>query len=709
MILGEGQAGEARFPKEFIEWAGHHSGGVKRLFDQLSGRPGGELLRTRLIAKLEGWAREIASGGAGAPRILLLVGGPGNGKTEAIEHTIKCLDQELEAGGRLLEQLARDFHPPAGHPVPRMVRANAASVTSGAVQLELDIVQDASVTAGNGSRSAPELLLEELAGLRAAGPSRAYLCCVNRGVLDDALILALDKGSVEEQALLESIARAVSLSATPPSCWPLAGHPTVAVWPMDAESLLVAPGDGSPSPASILLANATDAQHWPALGSCAAGQRCPYCHSRSLLGREDQRGSLLQVLRWYELASGKRWSFRDLFSLVSYMMAGHEQAQQRSERDPCTWAARLLRMDEAGKQSRRPVRQELTAIFQLATSSYQHAIFHAWDHAIATTLAQDAKELAIGEHDQEAARTLRGLQYFLQDRKAPYLPATIAPVLSSLASLMDPALASPDGEVALSMRSKAPLWDLDSRFSRSLADGLEFIGKHHALSPNETDLLKRLAAVDALLSSPTVRRKRPASAARVQRTVRDFACRLVRRSICTRSAVVLDATTLGSFQRVVEDEQGKRLYEVAQQVKNLLNRKNGFEVSLTTTFGQPLPPPQRQAMLVVASQPVRPLPVATEGRPHPPLRFLQVGQGSSSQPIALTYDLFKAVEELELGLSAASLPQSVVALLDTTRARLAGPVVRDPDALADARIKIGADGVQVGRDGFVVLDREEQE
>ena len=29
-----------KFPKDLLEWAGHHSGGVKRLFDPSSGRPG---------------------------------------------------------------------------------------------------------------------------------------------------------------------------------------------------------------------------------------------------------------------------------------------------------------------------------------------------------------------------------------------------------------------------------------------------------------------------------------------------------------------------------------------------------------------------------------------------------------------------------------------------------------------------------------------
>ena len=37
----------------------------------------------------------------------------------------------------------------------------------------------------------------------------------------------------------------------------------------------------------------------------------------------------------------------------------------------------------------------------------------------------------------------------------------------------------------------------------------------------------------------------------------------------------------------------------------------------------------------------------------------------------------------------ASLPRSVVALLDTTRAGLAGSIVRDEDALEGAEIRIG--------------------
>ena len=55
----------------------------------------------------------------------------------------------------------------------------------------------------------------------------------------------------------------------------------------------------------------------------------------------------------------------------------------------------------------------------------------------------------------------------------------------------------------------------------------------------------------------------------------------------------------------------------------------------------------------------------------------------------MTYDLFKALKELERGLSPASLPRSVLALLDAIRARLAGHIVRDREARERPSIILG--------------------
>lgn len=696
------------FPEGLLKWAGHHSGGVKRLFDPDSGRPGKELLRTGLIFRLESWAGLVASGAKDTPKVLLLVGGPGNGKTEAIEFTIDCLDAGLAANGSLRRRLSDQFRPPLGQPVPRDIHVDAGSLAAMPRKLNLSIVQDASATAGHEGRFASELLIDELCSLLADQDERYYLCCVNRGVLDDALIHAIDHGLGDARELLERITRSVSLSADAPSCWPLAGYPDMAVWPMDAESLFAKPDNDIPAPAEVLLRHAVDSRYWLAQGTCIAGDRCPFCRSQALLTREDTRTSLLRILRWYELASGKRWSFRDLFSLVSYLLAGNPMVGEGKTGDPCSWAAFLWEQDQSGQSLKRPRRQQLVAIFQLATAGYQHALFHHWDPLSANVLRQGIKDLGLGletatADTRGAILTLLGLQNFLAGRKDSYLPATIASLLSSLSDLLDPAMASPETEVAVSGRSSILLAELDARFSRSVAGGIEFVRKYQTLSKIEVDLLQRLDKLDQTLSLPATRRRNPAAAGRIQNIIRDFACRLVRRSLCTRTAVVADAKTLEAFQHVVEDVQGEQLFEVAKQVKDLLNRNRRFEVSLTTTFGQPLPPQQRQATLLVETRSVKPLQLASEGRPRSPICFLQVGGGQSLQSIALTYDLFKAVKELERGLSIASLPRTVVALLDTTRARLAGTIVRDPDVLEEAVIRIGFDGVEVRQswNGFV--------
>ena len=83
---------------------------------------------------------------------------------------------------------------------------------------------------GQGSRSPAILLVEELEAALSS-PTGAYICCVNRGVLDDALIHSIDGGLPKSQDLLEAVVRAVSLAPDAPSCWPLEEYPQVAAWP----------------------------------------------------------------------------------------------------------------------------------------------------------------------------------------------------------------------------------------------------------------------------------------------------------------------------------------------------------------------------------------------------------------------------------------------------------------------------------------------
>ncbi|WP_245431811.1 hypothetical protein [Rhizobium sophoriradicis] len=614
--------------------------------------------------------------------MLLLVGGPGNGKTEAVEATIEELDRALNCHGALVAELAKFYHPPEGEAVPRLVAVNAGAASEPPRDLRIEVVQDATV-GGQGNHSPAMLLVEEL---RAALQSpRAYVCCVNRGVLDDALIHSIDVGLSTSQDLLEAVVRAVSLAPDAPSCWPLEGYPMIAAWPMDAESLVEPTENHDDAPAAAVLSRALDPARWREAGACKAGSSCPFCGSRKVLAGRRESDSFLRMLRWFELGTSKRWTFRDIFSLTSYLLAGTGTGHRGAAIDPCEWAAGLVEADKQAQLGGRPRRDTSTALFWLVAAQYQHALFHRWDRGLASSLLQDIRDLGLQEDN-----TAMGLHYFLQSRIAGHVPATIAASLDAFVELLDPAMSSPDAEVAL-WGGPVRLGEFDARFSRSVREGLEYAIGCRALSHNERMLLERLSVLDELLAVPRLRLKRPAAANRIQRAVRDFACRMTRRSVGARHAAVPNAGTLDAFKRVVADAdgQGHDLREIANQIEDLLNDEHNFNVSLTTTFGQPLPPSRRRATLVVSRRRVFPRDVAHSGRPRPSICFLDVEVGSTLQPIALTYDLFKAVSDLDHGLSPASLPRSVLALLDTTRARIAGSIVRDRDVRERPTIILG--------------------
>jgi hypothetical protein len=326
----------------------------------------------------------------------------------------------------------------------------------------------------------------------------------------------------------------------------------------------------------------------------------------------------------------------------------------------------------------------LVAPFVLVASQYQHALFGHW-----TKFASKEFRRALTELQLEGNDVLKGLLLFLSKPRSTALPATLEQQLQTLCEALDPALADPSLEVSVSANSTIKFRDLDIRFSHSVSEGLRFIQKYKGLTALEVELLKSLALVDELLSSDEIVRRSSSSARKVRAIVRDFACRLTRRSVGVRSGAVRDKPILSDFEKVVQGDS-ELINSAVKKVKSLLNKQGQFTVALNTTFGEPPPPTDRLAVLKTQQQKVRQLSLPVGDRPASTLCFLAVGSAENPQPVPLTYELFKSVRDLESGLSAASLPGSVVALLDTTRARMAGHIVRDDDdALDDAEISLG--------------------
>lgn len=670
----------SRYPGGLLDWAGNRAGGVKKLFYEASGRPAGQVIGTPLLERLGRWAAAVAENDPKIPKAILLIGGPGNGKTEAVEFTIGQVDASFGLGGRLVSDLASKFAPADGATAPRLATSGEVVFPHPLAIERISIVQDASVSERDRTESPAELLVEDLDALLKGDARRLYLACVNRGILDDALIVATEAPNEGVRSLLMTIVQAVALNTDAPECWPLDGYQDFAVWPMDVETL-TDEIEGRESAASQLLGIALSPEDWPQAKECAAAEQCPFCTSRAQLSKEPYRSSFLKILRWYELASGKRWNFRDLFSLISFLLAGSPPSLSTSPYEPCEWAARLLSLNPKAGLKHEIARHR--GLLNVLSAQYQHALFGSWPVEHAKSLRRDLADLKLTDEPFLSAL----LQFLSLDKKRP-LTATLASQLSGLSDFLDPGFADPDHVVGVSSNTDIHFRDIDRRFSLSVQEGRRFISKYGCLSALEIEVLKAFEVADNRLSDEAVRRHKPATATRVQALLRTIACQLVRRSVGVRSGVTRDAVVLGDFHRVSRGDPAL-LHEAVKRVEMLLNDKERFVVTLNTTFGEPLPPPQRQAVLTTAKQKVKALEMPKGDRPVSPVRFLSVGSGVNGQAVALTYDLFKSAKVLRMGMIPASLPRSVVALLDTTRARLSGQIVRDEDLLDGSEIRIG--------------------
>lgn len=692
-----------KYPEGLLNWSGDKAGGVKKLFYTGSGRPSGDVITTNLLARLGVWAGDIANGKHGTPRAIFLVGGPGNGKTEAVEFTICKLDASMDLGGALLDELAARFSGDAGGLSGRMVKSKQTRFPERSGVTEISIVQDGSEAERNDPASPAEHLCNDIRSLLSQNDGHVYIACVNRGVLDDALILATERDEPAVGELVKKIVQSASLGSGGIACWPLDGYPNFAVWPMDVESLVEeSNGAGSNSAARQIVEVATNAEYWPAFGSCAAGEHCPFCTNRKLLAGEPHMSSFIRIMRWFELASGKRWNFRDLFSLTAYLLAGTTDSHEGVAYHPCEWASAQI-SPKGGGQAKVEAKR-VRGLLKVVSAQYQHAIFGAWPVERAASLKSDIRELKL----EDELPVLVGLQQFLSLDKRKETTSTLRTQLAGMSAHLDPAFASPALDVAISGSKTIKMVELDRQFSLSIKQGRSFLQKHQCLTTIEIDLLKALEAADEKLSEESTRRRKPAVAERIQALIRMVACRIARRSVGVRSGITRDSDVLIEFNQVLNGNSSA-LQMAVQEVGGLLNKDGHFQISLNTTFGEPLPPAERRVMLTTDKQKVRQKPLDHgDSKPRAPLRFLSVGTGENAQPVALTYELFKATQSLRKGMIPASLPRSVVALLDTTRAKLAGAVVRNEETLEGSEIRLGVrDDVIVRNFGTFIVRREE--
>ena len=674
------------FPDGLLSWAGHRSGGVRKPFLASSGRPVGRRLETPLLTRLRGWVDDLVEGRVGVTGTLLLVGGPGNGKTDAIESCIEFFDQKIAAGGVIVEAFARQFRESGALP-PRKVVVDLSSLGISLpprLRTSIELVQDATERDPQSGSSAEELLRDELASRLDPDNPTIYLCCVNRGILAHAATIAYNHAAASEvAAIVTKITRAVASGPEAPQCWPLEGYNHVAVWPMDVESLVDSRGEETV--AHQIFGVALDKERW--VGDCPAGSRCPFCWNRRTLSRRETLDALVRQLRFYELASGKRWTFRDLFSLVPHVLVGDASELRIKDKgfSPCEWAARQLELAENAPEGST---DRAYALYLLVSRLYHHRLFSRWP-GLDSGSHRTAKPVLASGSIHPGVRATRDFFRYLARRAnlKSSGSADIGEILDGpFSNWLDPALSS-GGEKLLHKSSGEvySIGEIEELFSLSVREGME-VAKSQ-LAPLERDLLEMLAMADDGLIDENFPRNDSPSVRLLRGSLRQFAARLAKRSLGARQGVCQFLSAFTKYASVLEG--GRDLESVRRQMSRLLHGDdNSFSASLVTTFGQPVAGRSREIRLLTRKVRVREVRREnTQGRPRDSLPYLQVGETT----VPMTFPLFEALEAVDAGLHEASLPAEIFTLLNGVKSLVSGQLVRDESMLEDdARIVFGS-------------------
>ncbi|MBW0147861.1 hypothetical protein [Marinobacter arenosus] len=675
---------ELLFPEGLINWSGAKRGGIRQPFQEGSGRPVKEQFTTPLVEKLAHWVDSLTAGEAGVPTAVLLVGGPGNGKTDAVEGTISRFDDAINAGGKLLQNFADQYKREVAARPPRMTEVKFEGLNKNVVSIEptIRLVQDATENDPSlPGETAESLLLRELRQIHRGEYKGIYIGCVNRGILANTSSLATRNGDDEMASFLAKIISAASGGVEAPDCWPLEGS-KLALWPMDVESLVAPSHEEEPytSVAHRVLDKALAKESWTL--PCENKADCPFCQNRALLENKKARDNLVRFLFHYELASGKRWTFRDLYSLVSYLFIGDPGSLVINGKyyRPCDWTAKMLQLEAKGLGSLESAR----ARYLLTSRLYHHRLFPNWprlatgQHHKAYTSVLAGKK--IPEQLSERALNLAKFHFSTLKTLAENEQNSISELLSGdFSTSLDPALIHGERVLYTESRKGQPVtvnW-IEEHFSLSVKDGLEAVSER--LAPSERKLLAQLAEADETLQDHYHPARFSKQARLLQSSLRQFAARLVKRSLGLRFGVSKDGELLKKYALLYQSDA--QYEEVEDLVEKLVNEdRRSFKIPLSTTFGQPVAHRDRDVSLRVRN-------VSTS---------MHMDSGNSSKPAArspfirvhnryvpVTFALYKALKEIEEGLNPASLPQEVFALIDEVKSVTAGQVARDKDFVRD--------------------------
>jgi hypothetical protein len=664
-----------------LTWHGHSSAGVRIPFHETGGSPlrnTSGIIRTPLLERLEDAARDIASGTT-SPRWIFLVGGPGNGKSEAVEQFLASLDSALGCEGQLVDRLRAGFAPQPL--VPWCVEINSENAPELPENFRrrvgrLIVVQDASAS-DYPHRTAAERLVnyaEDL--LTHQDPLPVFVCCANRGLLANALkVAAVPQITTFLRVIIQATGLGRdALSANRPDCWPVAmpdvAAGQVACWPLDLETLIVSPQrpEYSASPVVQMFQEATSSLRWEegACATCDSAPICPFNQNASWLQNSEHLAALVTILRRTELATAQRWNFRDLFSLVAELLVG-EWPDFEGFDSPCEWVHAqndIVSSDAAPETLVDPA-------LKLVSRLYPHALFPVVPAPTSTELFDDPDHPLTGAFAQSLATF-----------EVPAATHIRRQLQARMTVAMDPAALSPHD-------ARHPLSTLEDSYSQSPTMGNTSWPPAMRMSRCE-EILFGLGADAAdewdILSS------RSRAMGKAIPFLKALLSAFAKRSVGVRLGHHAHELYLSEYEVAIRDAGALRT--IQQHASELLGR-TGFSFNVLAGLGQPQSEREWHVVLNgnrVRVRPIESAPAPSPTRPGHDYPLLRIGDPVVGV-IPLTFDMYVALRLRRDGCESSSLPASVRAALDRLKQLHAGALCRsDSEFVEDVASVVAGTG-----------------
>lgn len=300
----------------------------------------------------------------------ILVGGPGNGKSEAVGAFVRELSGLAKAEGRKAPIVAE-----SGEGGGAIKYFFPGDLPHGNVV----VLQDASVPRFSGSNPAQDLL--QCFDLCSEGIH--LLACANRGIILRASREAkLDDSKPWLVDLLKKIDASSGEDATADTAHftiRVSGKDIeVRVWPLDHESCLFGDGvvnswsDPRGSLLDKIVLGAVDESRWENAGcsECPARDVCPFLADARWLRDDSARGAFLKILRHAEIWSDQRLVLREALGLISMVLVGcpPDFVDAGQAVHPCNWVLKRVQGSPP-----RPV--SIKALLELASHRIYNDLF----------------------------------------------------------------------------------------------------------------------------------------------------------------------------------------------------------------------------------------------------------------------------------------------------------------------------------------------